>query len=212
MTRTSCSISNKCNTLDVFHFDNERHVYTLNGVVIPSVTQLLTPLTQSEYAHIDKKILEIACKRGTQIHKLVEQILNGEDCDLTTLPPQWFGYYYAFSRWYNEHSEGFVSKVHSTELTTWGLYNGVYYGGTIDVLGDSFIIDIKTRDVKKEIDILQLMLYNNAIMGSMRLNEFRDLYILGLSRDGKYRFSKLVPTREDISIVNLLTEIYKKKG
>ena len=50
-------------------FDEEKHCYTLNGKVLPSVTKLLDDGT---YTNVDPVILQKACDRGHEIHKELE--------------------------------------------------------------------------------------------------------------------------------------------
>lgn len=50
-------------------FDEEKHCYTLNGKVLPSVTKLLDDGT---YKDVDPIILQRACERGHNIHKEIE--------------------------------------------------------------------------------------------------------------------------------------------
>ena len=50
-------------------FNDEKHEYKVNGVVIPSVTELCAPLTYSKYK-VDNAVIEQAAYRGTMVHEL----------------------------------------------------------------------------------------------------------------------------------------------
>ena len=54
-------------------FDEEFHIYRLNGRIIPSVTQILD---DGEYQKVDEKILEYARKKGTLVHKEIQEYLE----------------------------------------------------------------------------------------------------------------------------------------
>ena len=53
-------------------FEEEKHIYMLNGLEIPSVTRIMEPLSQHEYGAIDKWVLEKAANRGTAVHNSIE--------------------------------------------------------------------------------------------------------------------------------------------
>jgi hypothetical protein len=54
-------------------YNEEWHTYRVNGEIVPSVTQLLK---DNSYDNVDKKILEKAAKRGTLIHKEIEDFIK----------------------------------------------------------------------------------------------------------------------------------------
>ena len=61
------------NKLPNCNFDESKHEYTVNGKVLPSVTQLLKKHgIASDYSFVDKEVLEMSAKRGTAIHKEIE--------------------------------------------------------------------------------------------------------------------------------------------
>lgn len=49
------------------------HTYLANGVIIPSVSQLVAFATGDDYSFIPKHILKSACDFGTDIHEAIEQ-------------------------------------------------------------------------------------------------------------------------------------------
>lgn len=56
----------------VLEYIDDTHTYLYNGVVVPSVTQLLQKKFGSKYDGIPKYILERAADRGTALHKAIE--------------------------------------------------------------------------------------------------------------------------------------------
>lgn len=52
------------------------HIYLVDGVIVPSITQLLKPLSQSLYDNVPHSVLVVASERGTRIHEAIE---NGDD-------------------------------------------------------------------------------------------------------------------------------------
>ncbi len=70
-------MSNECVKLEIpqfpeLTFEEERHLYYLNGLEVPSVTTLMKPLSSDFYSTVDPEVLNKAAKRGTAIHNAVE--------------------------------------------------------------------------------------------------------------------------------------------
>ena len=51
-----------------FLFDEATHTYTLDGVVIPSVTEICSPITCGKYPPVG--VVQQAAARGTRVHEL----------------------------------------------------------------------------------------------------------------------------------------------
>ena len=79
-------------------FDEEWHTYRYNGKLLPSVTQLLD---DGEYKNVDKNILEYARKKGTIVHKEIQNYLESNLEGVTSE-------FYEFLRLYTEEQEKFV--------------------------------------------------------------------------------------------------------
>lgn len=58
----------------MIEFIEETHTYLVDGVIIPSVSEILEPLSKEHYKDIDKDILQNACDRGSCIHLATENI------------------------------------------------------------------------------------------------------------------------------------------
>lgn len=62
------------------------HIYLVDGVVVPSITQMLKVRFSNKYDHVDKATLERASEAGTKVHEVIEAwCRNGEDSDLKEL-------------------------------------------------------------------------------------------------------------------------------
>lgn len=55
-------------------FNEEKHEYTYNGVVLPSVTQLISEILPDKYANVNKRILNNKAMFGTEGHKIIEHL------------------------------------------------------------------------------------------------------------------------------------------
>ena len=53
-------------------YDDDTHTYLVDGVIVPSVTQILNVKFGRKYAGIDADTLQRAAERGTAIHEAIE--------------------------------------------------------------------------------------------------------------------------------------------
>ena len=113
------------------HFDKASHTYTLRGVRVPSVTQIL----QAEgFTHPYKG--NGAANRGTQVHKITAAMDRWEP---HTVPEELKGYYLAYQNWQAEFPLTFTH----IEIP---IVNEIkYFAGTPDRIAmTGEVIDIKT--------------------------------------------------------------------
>ena len=64
------------NNYEIEYLDEE-HIYLCNGVIVPSVSEVLHLIFPDKYKNVDKKILNAKAKYGTQLHNYIEQYENG---------------------------------------------------------------------------------------------------------------------------------------
>jgi hypothetical protein len=192
-----------------FIFSEDAHIYQLDGQVIPSVSELCSPLSKSIYQEVPKWQMEAAADRGTAVHKATQQLdaAGTADIDAEYLP-----YLLAYMRFLQEHSV-------SWSLTEQPMYHKEFlFAGTPDrygyVDGKATLVDFKTSsNVHKPLCRAQLNFY--ALMIFERGLPVDQMMILHLKRDGYY---KIVPFEIDTSLVMALLTIYnalksrKKKG
>ena len=78
-------------------FDNSKHEYRFNGVVVPSVTQILKAVGLSDYSYIPTGVLQIATERGTVVHKIIEWY-EQDILDASSIDPELKGYFESYLR------------------------------------------------------------------------------------------------------------------
>lgn len=49
-------------------FVDKTHTYSVNGIVIPSVSRVMEPLIEEKYRGIGKSTLDSAASKGTSVH------------------------------------------------------------------------------------------------------------------------------------------------
>lgn len=170
-------------------FDSTTHTYTLNGEVVPSVTQMLDVLTYEDYGKIDKAVLEYASRRGTDVH---EATMEYDLTDSTEVDAEIEPYVRAYAQFVADYKPNYfgIEEVVSNEQYR--------YAGTVDrygvMDGVQFVLDIKTVASPNRMTYiktaLQTYLYEIAIGGDFGFVG-SNLYVLFLRKDGTYRLVDL---------------------
>ena len=72
-------------------FNRERHVYSINGIVVPSVTQILEEERFIDFSMVPDETLDQAKARGTYVHTVLHYYREG-DFDIDDTDPRFRGY------------------------------------------------------------------------------------------------------------------------
>lgn len=124
-----------------FLFDETTHTYTLDGVVIPSVTEICAPITCGKYPPVG--VVQQAAARGTRVHELCALY------DMDALPDEieagLVGYVKAWAAFCRDYKPVWTH----IESPLYGeIDSGQPFAGTLDRIGKidglTRIVDIKT--------------------------------------------------------------------
>lgn len=124
-----------------FLFDETTHTYTLDGVVIPSVTEICAPITCGKYPPVG--VVQQAAARGTRVHELCALY------DMDALPDEieagLVGYVKAWAAFCRDYKPVWTH----IEFPLYGeIDSGQPFAGTLDRIGKidglTRIVDIKT--------------------------------------------------------------------
>lgn len=75
----------KIKDCEVEYYDDE-HMYLVNGVIVPSITQLLKRRFGGKYDGVNSAVLNKAAEEGTKVHKAIELYCkDGEESDIEEL-------------------------------------------------------------------------------------------------------------------------------
>ena len=67
-------------------FIDDGHIYLVDGIEVPSITQMLRKKFSGKYAHVSEKTLQEAADKGTAVHEAIETYCEtGEDSVLREL-------------------------------------------------------------------------------------------------------------------------------
>jgi hypothetical protein len=143
-------------------FDPETHTYTLDGLVVPSVTQVLRASGLVDFGSIPPTLLDAAQLRGTKVHQAV-QYFNEHDLDVG----EFCGTFPAYAGYLQSWIALFASGRLKTCLCERRVASRKHrYAGTIDWLGEfdgrGALIDFATGDPEDVAKDLQTAAYHAA--------------------------------------------------
>ena len=187
-------------------FDAEKHEYTWEGQKIPSVSDILAPLSAERYGEINPAVLQQAAARGTAVHEICEAMDYGLDPEIE---PGLEGYAQAYSDFLRDY----FPKWELIEQIVYYRVNGEVYTspplfcGTVDRYGTidekPAVLDIKTYASLTTDSMIsascQTAMYAGAIFDDIRDNIIKKAqlslsvvrYLLHLKKDGSYRLVNL---------------------
>lgn len=211
-------------------FYDEDHRYELDGVEIPSVSEISRFASREVYTNdISKYALDNAKERGTAVHKATELLDTVGKCEIA---PEYSGYinsYISFRQDFNIKTYLFIEKSiadDNAENSYAGTLDRVYEIDNdfikavkkhckvdiSDKLGQLAIIDLKTSSsVQKVLAQIQLPAYANLIETN-KIGDVGFVGILQLKNNGKY---KLYPYDTNMELFNaclILHKVFIKKS
>ena len=177
-------------------FDELTHTYKVNGKELPSVTTITSILSSIEYKEIDKEILERAAKKGSAVHKAIEDYTNWNDYELEIeYEPYMQQYLKALEK---EKFEPIKAEFKLTNNEICGTLDNM------SQLGDKrIIIDYKTTSTIHK-KLLEAQFGGYKILCDANNINIDEWYGLFLNKKG-YKFIKIEP---NVEIFNKCKEIY----
>lgn len=182
-------------------FDPEKHEYSVGGVKIPSVSEILAPLSADRYDGLNPWMLKAAAAKGTAVHEATEMIDYGIEPEED---PELEPYLLAYQTFLLEHDVEWrmIERIVNYNRGIDGELP--IYAGTVDrygmLDGELAVVDIKTYASMSTDAMLnascQTVLYRDAIehheVFSLNDPPIIRRYILHLRKDGSYRLIDLV--------------------
>jgi hypothetical protein len=170
-------------------FDEEKHIYTLRGMKLRSVTQIMRPMSLMLYNDVPAGTLEEAADRGTRAHEQVSNyVLYGvEESDEDTEP-----YVKAFLDFQRNYQPTWIASEYRT------YHKAMQYAGTIDLIGyveqdDGSGVDVVDLKCTAQFHSVMLATQIGAYAEALKSHgvPVRNRYGLQLLKTGKYRFEKV---------------------
>lgn len=184
----------------VLEFDGDTHTYIYDGVILPSVTQLLKKQFPDKYEGVTDAVLKRAAERGTQAHKAIEIYCTQGDDDGSAEVRN-----YRFL----EKNYGFKAISNEVPIVIFDADNNPLCAGRLDMIltlesGEIAIADIKTTaTLDKDYLAYQLNLYRLGAYQCYNIDAER-LYGLHIRID-KRKFVE-IPV-DDLIILDILENV-----
>ena len=164
----------------VLEYIDTEHIYVCNGIIIPSVTQLMHATFPDKYANINERRLQAAAERGSAVHSVIEQYVT--KIDSTPLTDELRGFRF-LQRMY-----GF-DPVSAEIPLVWMEGGDPVFAGRMDLLidegGKRIIADVKsTCTLDRKWLLVQLNLYRLAYEQSYgeKIDGLRGIHLKGNTR------------------------------
>ena len=195
-----------------FLFDEEQHVYLLDGVQIPSVTDICSTL--KTYAAENSAMIRQAARRGSLVHEYCELVDYGCDTDGIQVEPELSPYVLAYMRFCRDYKPEWACIEHR-------LYSERFrFAGTLDrfgaIDGKAVILDITTTsnpDKATKVSWCCQLAGYSILLG----NPEAELWVVRLGKSGKYSVLKAAEIQEKyhfdaFSLFHMLREIKQLIG
>lgn len=194
------------NLKNEIEFNEKDHIYMKNGIVLPSVTQIMQPLYEQVYGKADSDASDNGKSKGKEIHRAIDDYCEFGMIDISE---EYKPYLDNFIRYIDEHQYEIVAS----EVM---LCHPVYgYAGKIDIIvrnpkGEFVLIDNKTGDLQPKLHAVQLQAYTD-MWSANKMPEIAFKVALGLSDKGykEHRYDKYDTKAK--SVFDACYKIYKYK-
>lgn len=164
----------------MLEFKEDTHTYSIDGVVLPSVTQIISEIMPNKYKGINKRVLDEKAKFGTTGHKIIEDLdvsdLENAKNHVRTIENKSLEICLReYLRLVRKHNiKPYIHEV--------SVHYGYIYAGTLDMIAnvnnELSLIDIKyTSALDKEYLSWQLGMYSLALNNDMQFDKYYCLWL-----------------------------------
>jgi len=173
----------------VIEFEPVNHIYTVDGLEVPSVTHVLEPYSSLQY--VDRELLRRAAVFGDHVHQACHLFDRGE-LDEDTLDPELVPYLDGWKQFLADSGAVVILSEYRVASRKHG------YAGTFDKLlfwGKSKrLVDVKSGSVLPKTVGPQVAAYVEAY--AEQGERIRDRYCVHLPGAGKYKSHRLNDPRD----------------
>jgi hypothetical protein len=189
----------------MIEFIEQEHLYLVDGVITPSVTQILQFLFPDKYKDVPPEILANKAKYGSILHKVIEIAEQEQMFNIEQIKYKIEGINYIIESSFEQYlklKEKYRIKVLEQEQIV--AYENLYCG-TFDMIakvdGKKSLIDIKTT-AELDIEYLswQLSFYELA-----KGEQFEKLYVIWLPKKSLGEL-KEIPRKSEKELLRVLKE------
>lgn len=165
-------------------FDSNLHIYRVDGIIRPSVTQVLEDVGIIDYSFLPAGVREMALERGRQVHQITHFDDEG-DLDESTVNPSLLPYLAAWRKYNQDHENvpwNEIEKAGYHSLGFAGTYDRLRYYASRSLVE---VVDIKTNEIPWWVR-LQLAAYAAIIIERFPISIAVKRTAVALHSDGTY--------------------------
>ena len=168
-------------------FNEKEHKYYYGGKELPSVSKIMESISCHFYSDIPQMALDIACERGTQVHKAIYDYELFDDYEIEEKYKPYFESYLQFKEDYKPE------MLYQEKMLT----NGEF-AGTIDYIckidNEIWLVDHKTsKEIHENLIAVQEYGYKElCAYNGIKIDKFG---VLHLRKDG-YELREITPNKE----------------
>ena len=195
----------------MIEFLKEEHLYLVDGVITPSVTQILQFLFPDKYKDVPIEILQNKAKYGSILHKVIEIAEQEQMFEIEALRQKIKGINYLIELSFKQYLK--IKKKYNLEVIEQEQIVAYkdYYCGTFDMIakvdGKKSLIDIKTT-AELDIEYLSWQLSYYELASGKKYDK---LYAIWLP---KKQLGKLeeIPRKSKKELLRVLNEYLESKN
>ena len=195
----------------MIEFIEQEHLYLVDGVITPSVTQILQFLFPDKYKDVPPEILAKKAEYGSILHKVIEIAEQEQMFNIEQIKYKIEGINYIIENSFEQYlklKEKYRIKVLEQEQIV--AYKNLYCG-TFDMIANvnnkKSLIDIKTTaELDKEYLSWQLSFYELA-----KGKQFEKLYVIWLPKKSLGELME-IPRKSKEELLEVLEQYLKERG
>lgn len=177
----------------MIEFIDKTHTYLIDGVIVPSVSQLVQFATKKDYSKVNKKVLDLACKFGSKLHKDIEVYEVYNVMPLYTSKTEQLAF-----KEYLRVKNKYINKPLFEQIIS---YKNSY-AGRFDCLDNNNLIDFKTN-TKVDIESLRWQLGYYKLALEEKGVKINKCLCLSIPRLKSARWIEIEPIEKDKLLENL---------
>ena len=185
-------------------FIENGHIYLVDGVITPSVSDILNFIFPNKYSNVPRQILNSKAEYGSRVHEAIEHLEKGE-----TLPHLNYLQEVSIEQWEKLKSENKIEVIEQEKMVNYKNYYCGRFDMIANVNGAYSLCDIKTTaKLDKESLSWQLSLYALAHNPDKYETEFDKFYAIWLPKRnlGQLVEVKKLPKEEVINKIKEFIE------
>ena len=185
---------------------DETHTYLIDGIIVPSVSEILHSIFPNKYFGISQETLNKKTKYGSVVHESIECLEQNK-----TLPKLDINQEFSLNQYKRLKEKNNIEVLIQEQIVTYGSEYAGRFDMIANVNGYLSLCDIKTTAVlDKEYLSWQLSFYELAHMSMYHTGPFEKLYAIWLPKGG---YGELVEIeRKPISeLLRVLKEFESRK-